>query len=56
MCVLGLPGPQLPDTPDWLDEVIALLREGAGLDVSRYKPGTLMRRTERRAAMMGFHG
>lgn len=38
-------------TPDWLPEIIKLLRAGSAHDFSQYKPGTLQRRIERRMAL-----
>lgn len=38
----------------WLDPVMELLATGHGVDFRSYKPGTLMRRIERRAGMAGF--
>ena len=49
------PAPESAKTPDWMTEVVALLK-AARLDFSGYKPGTLVRRTERRAGIMGFVG
>jgi two-component system CheB/CheR fusion protein len=46
--------PRLATAPDWLGPVITLLQAGAGLNFTSYKPGTLVRRTQRRAAMAGF--
>ncbi len=39
------------DTPRWLSAVIALLRTQTARDFTLYKPGTLLRRIERRMAM-----
>jgi two-component system CheB/CheR fusion protein len=39
------------ETPEWLAEIIDLLRTKTSHDFTLYKPGTLQRRIERRAAM-----
>jgi two-component system, chemotaxis family, CheB/CheR fusion protein len=39
------------DAPDWLPEIIYLLRTKTDYDFTLYKPGTLQRRIERRMAM-----
>ena len=39
------------DTPDWLVDIIALLRTRTAYDFTFYKPGTLQRRIERRMAI-----
>jgi two-component system CheB/CheR fusion protein len=40
------------ERPDWLHEIIELLRAKTGHDFRLYKPGTLQRRIERRMAMV----
>ncbi|HLY55101.1 MAG TPA: CheR family methyltransferase, partial [Stellaceae bacterium] len=46
----------VPDdnAPSWLGAIIDLLRTRTAHDFSRYKPGTLQRRIERRMAMAGI--
>ncbi|MEO3429596.1 chemotaxis protein CheB [Pelagibius sp. CAU 1746] len=40
------------DKPDWLHEIVELLRAKTSHDFRLYKPGTLQRRVERRMAMV----
>jgi two-component system CheB/CheR fusion protein len=40
--------------PDWLPEIIDLLRTRTAHDFTLYKPGTLQRRTEQRMALAGI--
>ncbi|WP_286828837.1 MULTISPECIES: chemotaxis protein CheB [Kordiimonas] len=42
------------ETPDWLPQIIELLRARTAHDFRLYKPGTLQRRIERRLAMTSF--
>jgi len=42
------------DTSDWLSRIIELLRTRTAHDFTLYKPGTLLRRTERRMGMAGI--
>ncbi|MDR3517910.1 MAG: chemotaxis protein CheB [Azospirillaceae bacterium] len=45
--------PALEATPDWLSDVITLLRTRTPHDFTLYKTGTLLRRIERRMAIAG---
>lgn len=46
--------PALPSAPDWLHDIIALLRSKTSHDFTLYKKGTLQRRIERRMALAGI--
>ena len=43
--------PRSEPAPNWLPEIIDLLRTKTAHDFTLYKPGTLQRRIERRMAM-----
>ncbi len=42
------------ETQDWLPEIIDLLRVRTAYDFTHYKPGTLLRRVERRIGLIGL--
>ncbi len=44
----------IPSPPDWLHDIIELLRTKTTHDFTRYKKGTLQRRIERRMALAGI--
>ena len=44
----------IPSAPDWLHDIIELLRNKTTHDFTRYKKGTLQRRIERRMALAGI--
>ncbi len=44
----------LDEEKNWMAEIIDLMRNKSTHDFSRYKPGTLQRRTERRMGMLGI--
>jgi two-component system CheB/CheR fusion protein len=50
----AVPLPPEPE-PEWLHEIIELLRNHTAHDFRLYKPGTLLRRTERRMAIVGMN-
>lgn len=45
--------PPVSATPDWLPRIVELLRTKTSHDFRLYKPGTLMRRIERRMGLQG---